>query len=100
MPCHCLVRPPDGRVPPLGTRERTAVPGWQAIRALRVTRRSAVKSRTQAINQLRALLLAGPAELREQLRGLAPGRLDGMGVRAGTSPHVNVGCRAGMGPGR
>jgi hypothetical protein len=28
------------------------------------------------------------------------GRLDGMGVRAGTSPHVNVGCRAGMGPGR
>ena len=26
--------------------------------------------------------------------------LDGMEVRAGASPHVNVGCRAGVGPGR
>jgi transposase len=42
----------------------------EAIRTLRVTRRSAVKARTQAINQLRALLISGPAELREQLRGL------------------------------
>lgn len=25
--------------------------------------------------------------------------LDGMGVRAGASPHVIVGCRAGVGPG-
>jgi transposase len=32
----------------------------EAIRALRVARRSAVKARTQAINQLRALLLTGP----------------------------------------
>ena len=47
----------------------------QAIRALRVTRRSAVKARTQAINQLRALLLTGPAELRQQLRGLTTGTL-------------------------
>jgi transposase len=47
----------------------------EAIRALRVTRRSAVKARTQAINQLRALLLTGPAELREQLRNLSTGRL-------------------------
>jgi hypothetical protein len=30
------------------------------IRALWVTRRSAVKPRTQAVNQLGALLLAGP----------------------------------------
>jgi transposase len=43
----------------------------EAIRTLRVTRRSAVKARTQAINQLRALLITGPADLREQLRGLA-----------------------------
>ena len=35
----------------------------EAIRALRVARRSAVKARTQAMNQLRALLLTGPAEL-------------------------------------
>jgi transposase len=47
----------------------------EAIRALRVARRSAVKARTQAINQLRALLLTGPAELREQLRGLTAGTL-------------------------
>ena len=47
----------------------------EAIRALRVTRRSAVKARTQAINQLRALLLTGPAELRQQLRGLTAGAL-------------------------
>jgi transposase len=32
----------------------------EAIRTLRVTRRSAVKARTQAINQLRALLTTGP----------------------------------------
>jgi transposase len=44
----------------------------EAIRALRVVRRSAVKARTQAVNQLRALLLTGPAELREQLRSLSP----------------------------
>jgi len=42
----------------------------EAIRTLRVTRRSAVKARTQAINQLRALLITGPAQLREQLPGL------------------------------
>jgi transposase len=44
----------------------------EAIRALRVARRSAVKARTQAMNQLRALLLTGPAGLREQLRHLSP----------------------------
>jgi transposase len=42
----------------------------EAIRALRVARASAVKARTQAINQLKALLVTGPAELREQLRDL------------------------------
>jgi transposase len=47
----------------------------EAIRALRVARRSAVKARTQAINQLRALFLTGPAELRQQLRGLPAGAL-------------------------
>lgn len=43
----------------------------EAIRALRVARRSAVKARTQAMNQLRALILTGPADLREQLRRLS-----------------------------
>ncbi len=40
-----------------------------AIRTLRVARRSAVKARTQAINQLKAVLLTGPAALRQALAG-------------------------------
>jgi transposase len=47
----------------------------ESIRALRVVRRSAVKARTQSINQLRALLVTAPAELREQLRGLGAAAL-------------------------
>jgi transposase len=42
----------------------------EAIRALRVARASAVKARTQTINQLKSLLVSGPADLREQLRDL------------------------------
>jgi len=43
----------------------------EAIRVLRVAYRSAVKARTQAANQLHALVVTAPLELREQLRGLA-----------------------------
>ena len=43
----------------------------EAIRALRVARSSAVKARTQATNQIKALLVAGPEQLREQLRHLS-----------------------------
>ncbi|WNB84338.1 IS110 family transposase [Cellulomonas sp. ATA003] len=42
----------------------------ESIRCLHVARRSAVKARTQAINQIRGMLTTGPVELREQLRGL------------------------------
>jgi len=42
----------------------------EGIRALKVVQRSANKSRTQAINQLRALIATAPAELRERLRHL------------------------------
>jgi transposase len=42
----------------------------EAIRVLRVTRRGAVKARTATINQLRALLVTAPAEIREPLAGL------------------------------
>jgi transposase len=42
----------------------------EAIRALRVARRSSVSGRTAAMNQLKALLLTAPADLREQLRTL------------------------------
>lgn len=47
----------------------------EAVRSLRVPRRSAVKSRTQAINQARQLLITAPEALRAQLRGLAAAEL-------------------------
>jgi transposase len=40
----------------------------EMIRSLQVARRSAQKARTQTANQLRALLVTAPMELREQLR--------------------------------
>jgi transposase len=43
----------------------------EVIRALRVARSGAVKARSQATNQLKALLVTAPAELREQLRQLS-----------------------------
>lgn len=42
----------------------------EAIRALRVVRRSAVQNRTQALNQLRNLVLTAPTDLRDRLRSL------------------------------
>jgi transposase len=42
----------------------------EAIRMLRVARSSAVKARTQAMNQIRMLLVTAPAPLREQVDGL------------------------------
>ncbi|MCY9782352.1 IS110 family transposase [Nocardiopsis sp. EMB25] len=44
----------------------------ESIRALRVARRSAVKARTQALNQLHQLLVTAPEQLRSTLRGLSP----------------------------
>ena len=41
----------------------------EAIRALRVADRSARHARVKALNQMRALLLTGPDDLREQFRG-------------------------------
>ena len=42
----------------------------EALRALKVLQRSANKARTQAMNQLRNLLVTAPDELRSQLRNL------------------------------
>jgi transposase len=47
----------------------------EAIRSLRVVRRSAVKSRTQTINQIRTLIVTAPGEVREKLRGLPTAEL-------------------------
>jgi transposase len=47
----------------------------EMIRVLHITRETAVKARTQAINQLRALTVTAPLELAEQLKGLSRGKL-------------------------
>ncbi len=45
------------------------------IRALRVARRSAVKTTTEIVNQMKALIVTAPADLREPLRQLSRGPL-------------------------
>jgi hypothetical protein len=46
------------------------------VRTLHVVRRSALKARTQAANQLlRALLITAPEELKAELRGLSTAKL-------------------------
>jgi hypothetical protein len=47
----------------------------EMVRALRIARRWAVKARTQAANQLHALLSTAPQRLRESLRDLATKQL-------------------------
>lgn len=47
----------------------------EMIRVLHITRETAVKARTQAMNQLRALAVTAPLELAEQLRGLSTRKL-------------------------
>ena len=39
----------------------------ESLRSLLVTRNSAVKARTQAVNQIKALLVSGPDELKQSL---------------------------------
>ena len=49
----------------------------EMIRMLKTAKDSAVKARTQAINQMKALIITAPAGLRESLDGLTvadPGR--------------------------
>ncbi len=53
----------------------------EMIRALRTARRSAVKSRTQAANQLRCLRVTAPDGLRNRLRGLSTKELVAVAAR-------------------
>jgi transposase len=53
----------------------------ESLRALRVARRSAVKARTQAANQLHALASTAPERLQASLRGLPTKRLAEKAVR-------------------
>lgn len=47
----------------------------EMVRMLKIARDSAIKARTQSLNQLRSLLVTAPAELRESLAGLSALRL-------------------------
>ncbi|WP_274919614.1 IS110 family transposase [Streptomyces sp. WZ-12] len=47
----------------------------EAIRSLRVVRKSAVKARTQTINQIRTLIVTAPSAVREKLRDLSTSAL-------------------------
>lgn len=53
----------------------------EMIRALRAARRSAVKARAQAANQLQGLRVTAPDELRERLRGLSTKNLVAVAAR-------------------
>ena len=52
-------------------RPKTADGLVEGIRMLRVVRCSAIKARTQAINQLHALVVTAPEQVKHQLRGLS-----------------------------
>ena len=47
----------------------------EMIRMLKIVKDSAIKARTQAINQMKALVITAPVELRHRLAGLNVGRL-------------------------
>lgn len=47
----------------------------ESIRCLRLAQRSAIKARTQCINQIRALLVNGPADLRERMKQLPTAKM-------------------------
>jgi transposase len=53
----------------------------EMIRALRLARRSAIKARTQASNQLYALVVTAPDDLRAELRSLSLARLVALAAR-------------------
>ena len=67
------------------TKPKTADGPVEGIRMLRVARRSAVKARTQAINQIHGLVVTAPEQVKHQLRGL--------------STHARVKTCAGFRPG-
>jgi transposase len=66
----------------------------EAVRVLLVTRRGAIRARTRAINQLKALVVTAREGLRHQLRGLQTDELVTRCARLRTSPSQSVEHRA------
>ena len=65
---------------------KTADGSVEAIRLLSVARRSAIKARTQAANQMHAVVTTAPSELRSTLAGLNTKRLVERCARFRTAP--------------
>ncbi len=76
--------PRGPRKPAMGSWSRSA-----CRRCLRVARRSAVKAKSQCINQIRAMLITGPVTLREQMRPLPTGQLLRALSRLRTGPDLS-----------
>ena len=77
-PAHGEVRPPDAVAAARAAQggdatgsAKTRDGNVEAMRVLRVARRSARGNRTQAINQMRSLISTAPEELRAELRDLS-----------------------------
>jgi len=62
----------------------------EAIRALRMVRKSATRDRTSAINQMRALIVTAPDDLRETLRGVSIAKLVNGAARLRPSDATTV----------
>ncbi|NMM16447.1 MAG: IS110 family transposase [Cellulomonas sp.] len=63
----------------------------EALRVLRTTRTSALRERTATINQIKAMLIAGPESLRARYRGLSNTRLTAtLGATRPTSTPVTA----------
>jgi transposase len=64
----------------------------EMIRTLRVARRSAVKARTQAVNQLHGLVITAPDPLRARLQALPVAQLVAVsgGLRPGAQPATTL----------
>ena len=74
------------RLPSTGNVSVSAV---EMIRMLKTAKISAVKARTQAINQMKALVVTAPAEFRESLDGLSTVALAARCKRFRPGPLVN-----------
>jgi transposase len=64
----------------------------EMIRALRAARRSAIKARTQAANQIQALRVTAPERLRRRLRGLSTKELVRVAARFRLAGDPTVTC--------
>lgn len=67
---------------------KAAVGTVEAIRALRVARRSALKARTQASNQIRDLLVTAPEELRERFSNASSAEIVAVAARFRFAPET------------